>query len=110
MSGKAIDVLAVLARHRDSHVAAAATDAFSAQEAPRLTAAHDALAALLALAKNFEVIGPDVNGIVWLVLKGNGTSGKGLARIGTEKQIVAQVALHLEADRIAAVAKAGGAA
>jgi len=61
-----------------------------------------------ALANNFEVTGPDDDGFVWLVLHGNGTSGKAMFNLGAADQIAVQVALHLEADRRAAIAKATG--
>jgi hypothetical protein len=59
---------------------------------------------LLALARNFEVTGPDDDGLVWLVLRGEGTSGKAMFNLGSADRLVAQVALHLEADRRAAIA------
>lgn len=47
-----VDVLAVIARHRDSHMCMMMSDAYSAQEYPRLTDTHDAICALLAMAAN----------------------------------------------------------
>jgi len=43
----AVDVLAVIRRHAESHRSAAASDAYSAQEAPRLEAAFAAFAELI---------------------------------------------------------------
>jgi hypothetical protein len=59
---------------------------------------------LLALARNFEVTGPDDDDLVWLVLRGEGASGKAMFNLGSADRLVAQVALHLEADRRAALA------
>ncbi len=42
-----VDVLAVIRRHAESHRSAAASDAYSAQEAPRLEAAFAAVAELI---------------------------------------------------------------
>lgn len=42
------EVLAVIAKHRDSHRSCALADAYSAQEYPRLRDAHTAVAALIA--------------------------------------------------------------
>jgi hypothetical protein len=63
---------------------------------------------LHSLATNFEVTGPDADGLVWLVLHGNGTAGRAMVNLGTPDQLVAQVALHLEKDRRAALSKATG--
>lgn len=63
---------------------------------------------LNAIASNFEITGPDADGLVWLVLHGNGTSGKAMFNLGSADRLAAQVALHFEADRRAAIAKATG--
>lgn len=63
---------------------------------------------LLAVAQNFEIKGPDADGLVWLVLRGKGTTGSAAFNLGFEKRMAAQVALHLEQDRRAAIAKAEG--
>lgn len=63
-----------------------------------------------AIAKNFQITGPDDDGMVWLILHGNGTTGQAMVNLGHHSHIVAQVALHLEADRKAAIAKAEGGA
>lgn len=63
---------------------------------------------LKSVACNFEIAGPDADGIVWLILHGSGTTGKAMINIGTQDKVAAQVALHLEADRRAAIAKAAG--
>lgn len=63
---------------------------------------------LLSVAVNFEVSGPDGDGLVWLFLHGNGTTGKAMFNLGKADTVAAQVALHLEADRRAAIAKATG--
>jgi hypothetical protein len=62
--------------------------------------------ALRAVANNFEITGPDEDGLVWLILRGRGTTGRALFNIGTADRIVAQVAMALEQDRRAAIAKA----
>jgi hypothetical protein len=61
------------------------------------------------VANNFEICGPDADGLVWLVLHGNGTTGKGMFNLGTVDRIAVKVALELEADRRAAIAAATGA-
>lgn len=63
---------------------------------------------LLSVVANFEVSGPDGDGLVWLFLHGNGTTGKAMFNLGKADTVAAQVALHLEADRRAAIAKATG--
>ncbi len=66
---------------------------------------------LTAVCSNFEITGPDDDGVVWIQLHGNGTSGQGLLRVGAidavegEQPIIVQVALALEEDRRAALAK-----
>lgn len=65
---------------------------------------------LLALAQNFYIKGPDNEGFVWLVLHGHGTSGMGAVNLGKTNSLVVQVALHLERQRRAAIAKATGSA
>ena len=52
MSG--VDVLAVIRRHAESHRAAADTDAYSAQEAPKLEATCAAVAELIDALKAAE--------------------------------------------------------
>lgn len=64
---------------------------------------------LLEVCENFQITGPDDDGLVWLVLHGNGTTGKAAVNLGNKDQIVSQVALLLEEDRVSAVAKAKGA-
>lgn len=65
---------------------------------------------LLAVASNFEISGPDDDGLVWLILHGNGTTGRAMFQLGKTDQIAVQVALHLEQDRRAAIAKVKGCA
>lgn len=81
-------------------------------ETPQATKANARLIAtapeLNAIASNFEITGPDADGLVWLVLHGNGTSGKAMFNLGSADRLAAQVALHFEADRRAAIAKATG--
>jgi hypothetical protein len=62
------------------------------------------------VASNFEITGPDSDGLVWLVLHGNGTTGKAMFQLGSADRMAAQVALRFEADRRAAIAKAEGGA
>lgn len=60
--------------------------------------------ALEAVARNFEFLAPDADGIVWLALHGHGTTGKAMVRVGEHDRLAAQVALHLENDRREALA------
>lgn len=69
-----------------------------------ITAALD----LKGVAENFEFRGPDDDGLVWLILHGNGTTGRAMVNLGPAGGVTAQVALHLEHDRRAAIAKAEG--
>lgn len=64
---------------------------------------------LYAVADDFEISGPDADGLVWLILHGKGTSKRAMINLGTADMIAAQVALYLEEDRRAAIAKATGA-
>lgn len=50
----AVDVLAVLRRHAESHRASAGSDAYSAQEAPRLEGAVAAVTELIEEAEKIE--------------------------------------------------------
>jgi hypothetical protein len=63
---------------------------------------------LKAVADNFQINGPDEDGFIWLVLHGNGTTGKAMFNLGNADGIAWQVALLLEEDRRAAIAKATG--
>jgi hypothetical protein len=65
---------------------------------------------LKGVAENFEISGPDLDGLVWLILHGNGTTGKAMFNLGKADHIATRVALELEKDRRAAIAKATGAA
>lgn len=58
---------------------------------------------LRALAQNFEVTGPDADGLLWLVLHGHGTTGSAMFNLGRAGTISAEVLLMLEADRRAAL-------
>lgn len=78
----------------------------SEDDAPLIAAAPD----LKAVANNFEITGPDADGLVWLVLHGKGTSGKAMFNLGTADKLATQCALLLEAGRRAAIAKATGSA
>jgi len=69
----------------------------------RLIAAAPELAALAA---NFEITGPDGDGLVWLVLHGNGLTGRAMFNLGQHDTFVAKVALMLEQDRRDAIRKA----
>ena len=60
---------------------------------------------LLNVCTNFEITGPDADGLVWLILHGKGTTGRAMVNLGTTDMLVVQVALALEADRSAAVRK-----
>ena len=59
---------------------------------------------LLALANNFQITGPDEEGLVWLSLHGNGTTGKAMFNLGSADRLAAQVAMHLEVERQSAIA------
>ena len=63
---------------------------------------------LKAVAANFEITGPDDDGLVWLHLYGQGTTGKAMFQLGSPDRVAVQVALLLEGRRKAAIAKAGG--
>lgn len=65
---------------------------------------------LKTVADNFQINGPDDDGLIWLVLHGNGTTGKAMFNLGRAEGIAGQVALCLEEDRCAAIAKATGGA
>lgn len=71
---------------------------------------HDELVSmnkeLLAVVNNFHITEPDEDGCVWLVLNGIGTTGMAMFNLGNGGRIAAKVALHLESDRKAAIAKA----
>lgn len=69
--------------------------------------AEDA-ARLFALANNFYIKGPDDDGLLWLVLRGNGTSGQAMFNLGGAECFAGQVALMLEQDRCAAIDAARG--
>lgn len=62
---------------------------------------------LLALANNFQITGPDEDGVVWLLLHGSGTTGKAMFSLGSVERIAVQVALHLETERQSSLAKGG---
>jgi len=74
-----------------------------------LAAANAASAMAREVLANFEIRQPDADGLVWLVFNGNGTAGKGMINLGDQKRVVAQVALHFESDRRAALAIANSA-
>lgn len=63
---------------------------------------------LHSVATNFQITGPDDDGLVWLILHGNGVSGKAMFNLGSANQLATKVALELEADRLAATKKATG--
>lgn len=63
---------------------------------------------LKAVAANFEITGPDDDGLVWLHLYGQGTTGKAMFQLGSPDRVAVQVALLLEGQRKAAIAKAEG--
>lgn len=56
-----IDVLAVIRRHAKSHRAMAETDAYSAQEAPRLEAALSVVAELIEAHKRIAALDPETD-------------------------------------------------
>lgn len=75
----------------------------AAAELRRLDALN---AELVSVLENFEVRAPDEDGLVWLVLHGNGTTGKAMFNLRSATRLAAQVALLLEESRITALAKA----
>ncbi|MDE2427017.1 MAG: hypothetical protein KGO96_14050 [Elusimicrobia bacterium] len=54
MSAPKVDVLAVIRKHAEAHRALAGSDAYSAQEAPKLEATLAAVAELIEAAKRLE--------------------------------------------------------
>lgn len=66
--------------------------------------------ALLAVLKNFEIRGFDADGYAWLILHGQGITGKAMFCLGKYDRLVTRVAQELERDRRAAIAKATGSA
>lgn len=54
---------------------------------------------------NFYIKGPDEDGLLWLVLHGNGTTGRALFNLGRATRIAGQVALLFEQGREAAITK-----
>jgi hypothetical protein len=97
-----------LAAERDAAKAlSGVAEAIASRDAAiaRAESAERKLAMAAGVLRNFEVTKPDGDGFVWLVFHGNGTTGKGMVNLGAEKHIVAQVALNLECDRIAAIAE-----
>lgn len=56
------------------------------------------------LASDFEITGPDGDGLLWLILHGNGTTGRAMFNLGKADRVAGQVALRLEEDRRAALA------
>lgn len=63
---------------------------------------------LKGVAENFAITGPDDDGLIWLVLHGNGATGMAVINLGRATGLAGQVALALEQDRCAALAKARG--
>ena len=62
-------------------------------------------AELVAVVENFQITGPDIDGLAWLVLHGKGTTGHAMFNLGSLDRIAAKVALNLEADRKSALDK-----
>lgn len=60
------------------------------------------------VSQNFEIKGPDADGLVWLHLHGQGTTGKAMFNLGSPDRVAVQVALLLEDQRRSALAKAEG--
>lgn len=75
------------------------------EAADRIEADAARIKKLEALAQNFQITGPDADELVWLVLHGHGTTGQAMLNIGSDKHIVAKVALLLEEDRVAALGR-----
>lgn len=63
---------------------------------------------LKGVAENFAITGPDDDGLIWLALHGNGTTGMAVINLGRATGLAGKVALALEEDRCAALAKARG--
>lgn len=107
--GQSQDATSGVTPERGSQAALAARPQQSAGQAlgpARCDADARRIAAVLALkavADNFQIAGPDDDGLVWLVLHGNGTSGTAMFCLGAHGKLAVQVALHLEADRRAAI-------
>lgn len=60
---------------------------------------HQRIQELKNVVESFEITEPDSDGLMWLVLHGNGTTGRAMVRIGYAESITGQVASHLEEDR-----------
>ena len=59
---------------------------------------------MTSIASNFEITGPDDDGLLWLVLHGSGTTGRAMFNLGQASRLAGQVAMLFEADRRAALA------
>ena len=66
---------------------------------------REAMKVARATITNFEIKGPDDDGVLWLVLHGNGTTGRAMFNLGSEAFISGKVAALLEQDRRAALAQ-----
>lgn len=100
--------LITLQSHR-GFVKAAYYDGYTEREKEvrELLAQHRAaLEKCVSLAANFEVSGPDADGLVWLILHGNGTTGKAMFNLGEANRIAVQTALYFEQDRRKAITEA----
>ena len=56
------------------------------------------------ITSNFEITGPDDDGLLWLVLHGSGTTGRAMFNLGSASSLAGQVAMLFEVDRRAALA------
>jgi hypothetical protein len=63
---------------------------------------------LLAFAKNFEFIGPDDDGLTWLVIYGRGTTCSAMFNLGKANGIAMKAAHALEQERRSVIDAATG--
>lgn len=62
---------------------------------------------LVLLAQNFQVTGPDADGLVWLAMNVNGKTARAMFNLGPADSFVAKMALRFEEDRRDALRAAG---
>lgn len=53
--------------------------------------------------RSFRIEQPDADGLIWLVIEGQGTSANAMFNLGHLDRLAAKVALELEKDRVAAL-------
>jgi hypothetical protein len=63
----------------------------------------EAMKLALEALENVQITGPDADGLLWINLPGNGTTGKAILRVGKEGLIASQCAKLFEIDRSKAI-------